>query len=199
MASSLSGICFNPQKLNQKPTQNPPSSAPSGFQKSTVSFQNKSSSKFQVQAVAREVQQPLSKSANDVVPKSSESLSKTGNSLVKDPKDLWQRYVDWLYQHKELGLYLDVSRVGFTDEFFQEMEPRLRKAFKHMEELEKGAIANPDEGRMVGHYWLRSPHLAPNSFLRLQIENTLEAVCQFANDVISGKVSLCSIFFPLSY
>nr|GMC49207.1 glucose-6-phosphate isomerase 1, chloroplastic [Ipomoea batatas] len=68
------------------------------------------------------------------------------------------------------------------------MEPRLQKAFKDMEALEKGAISNPDEGRMVGHYWLRSPHLSPNSFLRLQIEKTLEAVCKFADDVVGGKI-----------
>ena len=30
-----------------------------------------------------------------------------------------------------------------------------------MDALEKGAIANPDENRMVGHYWLRDPELAP--------------------------------------
>jgi len=30
-----------------------------------------------------------------------------------------------------------------------------------MEALEGGAIANPDEGRMVGHYWLRAPERAP--------------------------------------
>ena len=31
-----------------------------------------------------------------------------------------------------------------------------------MDALEKGAIANPDEDRMVGHYWLRAaPHMAP--------------------------------------
>lgn len=198
MASSISGICFNTQKLTPKPTQISPSSSPSGFQRICVSFHQSKSSKFQVQSVAREVQSSTSKSTNDVVPK----LSKNGHLLSKDPKALWQRYVDWLYQHKELGLYLDVSRVGFTDDFFQEMEPRLQKAFKDMVELEKGAIANPDEGRMVGHYWLRSPQLAPNTFLRLQIENTLEAVCQFADDVISGKVSLCffyisPLFFPM--
>jgi glucose-6-phosphate isomerase len=26
----------------------------------------------------------------------------------------------------------------------------------------EGALANPDEGRMVGHYWLRAPELAPD-------------------------------------
>ncbi|XWS14935.1 hypothetical protein CRYUN_Cryun35bG0051100 [Craigia yunnanensis] len=58
------------------------------------------------------------------------------------------------------------------------MEPRFQAAFKAMEDLEKGAIANPDEGRMVGHYWLRNTKLAPNSFLRVQIENALDAVCK---------------------
>lgn len=137
-------------------------------------------SRFHVHAVAREFT-------------SAHKLKKENVGLEKKPNALWKRYVEWLYQHKELGLYLDISRVGFNDEFLEEMEPRLQKAFKDMEDLEKGAIANPDEGRMVGHYWLRSPHLAPNSFLRLQIENTLETVCQFANDVVSGKVSCCQL------
>jgi len=109
--------------------------------------------------------------------------------LEKDPRALWRRYVDWLYQHKEIGLYLDVSRVGFTDEFVKEIEPRLQAALKAMEELEKGAIANPDEGRMVGHYWLRDSNRAPNSFLKTQIDKTLDAICGFADDIVSGKVS----------
>ncbi|KAI3718105.1 hypothetical protein L6452_18957 [Arctium lappa] len=46
------------------------------------------------------------------------------------------------------------------------MECRFMKTFKAMEDLENWAIANPDEGRMVGHYWLRNPKLSPNSFLR---------------------------------
>ena len=135
-------------------------------------------------SVAREVSADLSKS--DPSPKK--------KGLEKDPGALWHRYVDWLYQHKELGLFLDVSRIGFSEEFVEEMEPRFQAAFRAMQELEKGAIANPDEGRMVGHYWLRSSKLAPNPFLKLQIENTLEAVCKFAEDVVSGKVSFYYIF-----
>lgn len=77
----------------------------------------------------------------------------------------------------------------------REMEPRFQKAFKTMEELEKGAISNPDEKRMVGHYWLRSPHLAPNAFLKSQIEKTLDAVCSFASDIVTGKVSFFSFIF----
>ncbi|KAL8487837.1 hypothetical protein ACS0TY_023785 [Phlomoides rotata] len=134
--------------------------------------------------VAREVPPTtLSNSTNEVV-----LAPKSTTSLEKDPRELWKRYVDWLYQHKELGLYLDVSRVGFTDQFFREMEPRLHKAFNDMEELEKGAIANPDEGRMVGHYWLRNPKLAPKAILTQQIETTLERICDFADQVISGKI-----------
>lgn len=152
-------------------------------------------SHLRLHRVAREVPPAtLSNSAaNDVVlaPKS------TTASLEKDPRELWKRYVDWLYQHKELGLYLDVSRVGFTDEFLREMEPRLHKAFEDMEELEKGAIANPDEGRMVGHYWLRNPKLAPKAILTQQIETTLDRICDFAEQVISGKVSFyyCLVLF----
>lgn len=139
-----------------------------------------------IQSVAREISTDLSKT-NDKLP------SRPEQGLIKDPAALWRRYVDWLYQHKELGLYLDVSRIGFNDDFVRDMEPRLQKAFKDMEELEKGAIANPDEGRMVGHYWLRNSSLAPNSFLKTQIELTLDAVCKFAEEVVSGKVSLVAM------
>ena len=110
-------------------------------------------------------------------------------AVEKDPIKLWERYVEWLYQHKELGLFVDVSRMGFTEEFLQRMEPRMQRAFDAMRELEKGAIANPDEGRMVGHYWLRNPGLAPNSFLRNKIETTLDSILAFSHDVVSGKVA----------
>ncbi|KAK3130282.1 hypothetical protein QOZ80_6BG0491300 [Eleusine coracana subsp. coracana] len=110
-------------------------------------------------------------------------------AVEKDPIKLWERYVEWLYQHKELGLFVDVSRMGFTEEFLQQMEPLMQRAFVSMQELEKGAIANPDESRMVGHYWLRNPGLAPNSFLRTKIESTLDSILAFSHDVVSGKIT----------
>nr|ACG29317.1 glucose-6-phosphate isomerase [Zea mays] len=109
-------------------------------------------------------------------------------AVEKDPIKLWERYVEWLYQHKELGLFVDVSRMGFTEDFLRQMEPRMQRAFAAMRELEKGAIANPDEARMVGHYWLRDPALAPNSFLRSKIETTLDRILAFSQDVVSGKI-----------
>lgn len=137
----------------------------------------------------------LSRSSNSAPtpaqPLGSSAENGSGGSRVveKDPIKLWERYVEWLYQHKELGIFVDVSRMGFTDEFLQQMEPRMQRAFAAMVELEKGAIANPDEGRMVGHYWLRDPALAPNSFLRNKIETTLDSILAFSQDVISGKVA----------
>ncbi|KAJ4764857.1 Glucose-6-phosphate isomerase [Rhynchospora pubera] len=133
----------------------------------------------------------LSRSSSPSYPSSSTNNSLKPGSVCpveKDPKKLWDRYVDWLYQHKELGLFLDVSRIGFTDEFLEKMEPKMQKAFQAMKELEKGAIANPDEKRMVGHYWLRSPHLSPNTYLKDQIEKTLDRICEFAEAIISAKI-----------
>ena len=43
------------------------------------------------------------------------------------------------------------------------MEPAIQRAYAAMDALEGGAIANPDEGRMVGHYWLRAPRKAPQA------------------------------------
>jgi len=66
---------------------------------------------------------------------------------------LWQRYQDWLYFHESLGLYVDISRMRFDAEFLSVMQPKFAQAFQDMLALEVGAIANPDENRMVGHYW----------------------------------------------
>ncbi|KAI7739660.1 hypothetical protein M8C21_016654, partial [Ambrosia artemisiifolia] len=60
--------------------------------------------------------------ARDAHAPSTISTSAEKKGLETDPKALWERYTEWLYQHKELGLYLDVSRIGFTDEFVKEME-----------------------------------------------------------------------------
>lgn len=101
---------------------------------------------------------------------------------------LWQRYQDWLYYDPALGFYLDISRIRFDDAFVEQMRPRFEKAFKDMEALEGGAIANPDENRMVGHYWLRDPDLAPSPELRSAIIDTLVDIEQFASQVRTGVI-----------
>jgi glucose-6-phosphate isomerase len=105
-----------------------------------------------------------------------------------DAAALWQRYQDWLYHHEGLGFYLDVSRMRFDDDFVAELQPKFEQAFADMKALENGAIANPDENRMVGHYWLRNPDLAPTPELKQEIVETLEQVHTFARKVHSGEI-----------
>ncbi len=102
--------------------------------------------------------------------------------------DLWERYKQYLCRCESVGLSLDVSRMKFTDALLSEMAGPMRYAFDAMDALEKGAIANPDENRMVGHYWLRAPERAPEPALRAAIESTVRDVKAFAADVHSGKV-----------
>jgi glucose-6-phosphate isomerase len=100
---------------------------------------------------------------------------------------LWERYEDWLYYHKGLGLYLDISRMGFDDALVDFLKPKFEKAFQDMANLEGGAIANPDENRMVGHYWLRDPDLAPAE-LKSEIVTTLNDIEAFVQQVHAGTV-----------
>jgi len=57
-----------------------------------------------------------------------------------------------------------------------------------MAELESGAIANKDEKRMVGHYWLRNPDRAPTPEITKEITDTLEEIKTFAKDVHRGTI-----------
>ena len=87
-----------------------------------------------------------------------------------------------------VGLSLDISRMTFDDGYLAKMEPAIQKAYAAMDALERGGIANPDEKRMVGHYWLRAPQLAPKPELRQEIETSLKQIHDFAADVQGGKI-----------
>ncbi len=102
---------------------------------------------------------------------------------------IWSRFKTHFYHHSGLGVSLDVSRMPFPDEFLVTMASRMQDAFAAMKHLEGGAIANPDEQRMVGHYWLRAPHLAPSPDLAGEITSTLTAIKDFAARVHSGAVT----------
>ncbi len=105
-----------------------------------------------------------------------------------DSAALWQRYQEWLYYHPGLGFYLDISRMRFDSEFVAQLQPRFEQAFADRQALEAGAIANPDEQRRVGHYWLRAPELAPTPELQQQIIGTVEQIASFAQQVHSGAI-----------
>src|ERR1700745_2048091 len=102
---------------------------------------------------------------------------------------LWQRFQRYFLYYRDLDFSLDISRMKFPEDFFEKMQPKIEKAFVAMQELETGAIANPTEKRMVGHYWLRNPALAPTAEIRKEIEDTFNRVKKFAEDVHAGKIT----------
>lgn len=101
---------------------------------------------------------------------------------------LWPRFQKYYLRYGEIGFGLDISRMRFEDDFLRSMAPRAQKAFSEMRQLEAGAIANPDEKRMVGHYWLRDPQRAPTAELRRDIEETNARIKKFAADVHAGTI-----------
>ena len=85
----------------------------------------------------------------------------------------WNSYSTSLLRYADLGFSLDLSLMELPSGFYANMNDKIQKAFKDIEALEAGEIANPDEGRMVGHYWLRNADLAPNDEIKAQITEPL--------------------------
>jgi len=100
----------------------------------------------------------------------------------------WQRFKQYYLCIDSLGISLDVSRMKFDDSFIEDMQPRVKLAFDQMNELEAGAISNPDENRMVGHYWLRDAEKAPNDELKAAITDTVSDVKAFVSKVHQGEI-----------
>jgi glucose-6-phosphate isomerase len=90
--------------------------------------------------------------------------------------------------HPEAHFWADFSFVDFPEDYISSMEANISSALLAMQELEGGAIANPDENRMVGHYWLRNADLAPSEELTNAIRETLAKVKEIANAIHSGTV-----------
>ena len=105
-----------------------------------------------------------------------------------DTRALWNRYKAWLYDDPATGFRLDVSRIDFPEDHDVAMAAAFARAFTAMEALEKGAIANPDENRMVGHYWLRAPERAPSPEIAAAIRETLTRILAFADGVHRGRI-----------
>ena len=108
--------------------------------------------------------------------------------MKSKPQDSWQHFKAFYRHFPAIELALDLSRMNLDQKFFAKMEPRMQKAFAAMAALEQGAIANPDEGRMVGHYWLRNPSKAPTAKIRQEIKSTIKRIKAFAQQVHQGKI-----------
>ncbi|MEO6907561.1 MAG: glucose-6-phosphate isomerase, partial [Abditibacteriaceae bacterium] len=99
-----------------------------------------------------------------------------------------EHFQKYFYDNADLGVSVDISRLNFSDNFWEEMEPRFQDAFREMADLERGAIANTDENRMVGHYWLRAPELAPGKWGDV-IRETVTEIKSFAQQIHQGKIA----------
>ncbi|MFZ5477718.1 MAG: glucose-6-phosphate isomerase [Myxococcota bacterium] len=87
------------------------------------------------------------------------------------------------WRDADLGVLLDVP---LDPAAIAAAGPEWAPAFEAMRALEAGAIANPDEGRRVGHYWLRAPELAPDG-LGAVIEATREQCRALATELHREK------------
>jgi len=106
-----------------------------------------------------------------------------------NPGDLWARFCGLLWHDPALGFWLDTSRMALTTELLNSLKPSFDKAFGAMNALEKGGIANGDEQRQVGHYWLRAPHLAPDPSITKELQEQHQAMAAFARDVLDGSIT----------
>jgi glucose-6-phosphate isomerase len=101
----------------------------------------------------------------------------------------WNRFKRNFTHHSGANLSLDISRVDFPEGYLDKLARPMAAAFAAMADLESGALANPDEKRQVGHYWLRNPDLAPTPEIRREIRDTADAVRRFAAAVHSGRIA----------
>ena len=104
----------------------------------------------------------------------------------------WQRFQALSLHVPSLSLLVDLSKTCLADDALARdplVAGAFPAAFQAMEALEAGALANPDEGRRVGHYWLRAPGRAPDAATRTAIETTLGRVKAFAADVHAGRIA----------
>ena len=105
-----------------------------------------------------------------------------------DSSALWERYRRRLCTVESVGLSLDLSRMDLPDDLVGTLGGAMERAFTAMEALEGGEIANPDEKRMVGHYWLRAPERAPDPAIARAIRDTTAAIVDFSARVHSGEI-----------
>ncbi|HHV64642.1 MAG TPA: glucose-6-phosphate isomerase [Peptococcaceae bacterium] len=101
----------------------------------------------------------------------------------------WQRFCRYLFDDEDLGLQIDISKVNFEEDYLAMMQPKLEIVYTGIRALENGDIANPDEKRMVGHYWLRNPELAPTASIREEIKSVGKSIREFTQKIHKGLVT----------
>ena len=99
----------------------------------------------------------------------------------------WEKYQDSVIRYPDLDFAIDFSRTSAPAEFADGLREEIDRAFVDLDRIESGEVANPDENRMVGHYWLRNPNLAPQSEGNW-IRDLQNQVVEFAQKFHSGEI-----------
>jgi len=103
--------------------------------------------------------------------------------------DKWIRYCDLLFCDGSLGFWLDISRMDVEKRDFDKFKDIYSDAFDSVESLENGSIANIDEGRQVGHYWLRNPKIAPTQEISDSITKEIQDISKFGASILNGDIT----------
>lgn len=85
-------------------------------------------------------------------------------------------------------VWLDTTAMNLPGDFWVQHAEACQKAHAAMLALEAGSIANIDEHRQVGHYWLRDPGRAQDPKIQAAIEQAILQVQQFARSIHTGAV-----------
>jgi glucose-6-phosphate isomerase len=89
---------------------------------------------------------------------------------------------------KAAGVELDFTRLELPADLQVRYREPIARAVQEMIAVEAGEKVNTDEGRMVGHYWLRNPEVAPGD-QGVAIMQTQRCIDEFARDVFAERFS----------
>ncbi|MCY1062531.1 glucose-6-phosphate isomerase [Nannocystis sp. SCPEA4] len=103
--------------------------------------------------------------------------------------DTLDHYLTWRLYRAELDIELDFADAQLDEPSLTANASRLEAALDALHRIEGGAVANIDEGRMVGHYWLRDPERAPDPEIAVAIHASWRNIEAFAAGVRSGQIA----------
>lgn len=106
-----------------------------------------------------------------------------------DTSTPFSRYLRFRSTLEDPFVELDLSHAELVEADVEAMRPGLAAALTAMRALEGGSVANVDEQRQVGHFWLRAPGIAPDAETGDAIRAAIDAVESFAASVHSGAVA----------
>jgi len=105
------------------------------------------------------------------------------------PVDRFARHLRFRSVLEDPFVELDLGLAGLIEADVEALQAPLGAALSAMQRLEQGSLANKDEQRMVGHFWLRAPGLSPSTDIEQEIVRTLAGIEQFAADVHAGRIA----------